>query len=324
MLAGSACPLYNGASIGCTIEERANVILNSVPSSPGVTLDVLGCVRHVQSVEDMKLAQDDADMALAVLKALELDPQTVKPFSLEVQTDLPVEGGVAGRSAIIIAVTAAVLQHVGLRLNMYELAELSYRIESDILGCFCGYMTHYTIVFGGMSYIVPADKSARNSKGNSHYFATMEPLAVHIPDDYPLIAGYWPDGPVYPHFNDIEARWNNSDRQIIEIYEEMSLVARDTKHAMLSGQWTNVATLLNDYEQLGYRVTGANDAYQKGDKVLRSNGALSVNLSGPGHGATLVAVTYDKQATAEAMLAGGACQIFHPKPFKGIQLEYIM
>ena len=92
--------------------------------------------------------------------ALEVQPGVTPPFHLEASTDIPMQAGLAGSTAILATIVGAVLTYLDLRLNRYETAELVRKIEYDILRCVCGFQDHYMTTFGGLNFMDFREKNS--------------------------------------------------------------------------------------------------------------------------------------------------------------------
>lgn len=82
-----------------------------------------------------------------------LKDKIIGGFFCKDSTNIPIGAGVSSSAAISVGFTRALNLEYKLGLNNYEIAELAYKAEHDILGIGCGRMDQYSIAFGGVTFI---------------------------------------------------------------------------------------------------------------------------------------------------------------------------
>ncbi len=162
-LVGNPTDMYGGTVISCSTQERASCTLTQDVDE--LTVTVSGQSAVMRSTDDLALRPGDyLNVARAALSALEVDPATTPPFHLSAATDIPMQAGLAGSTAILATLVGCLLAHLELRLNPYETAEVVRQIEYDFLGIVCGFQDHYMTVFGGLNCMDFRDKNSAQTQ----------------------------------------------------------------------------------------------------------------------------------------------------------------
>jgi D-glycero-alpha-D-manno-heptose-7-phosphate kinase len=74
-------------------------------------------------------------------------------FDVCIESDAPAGSGLGGSSSLTLAVIGVLAEFMGLRLDLYQQAELAYTIERIDLGISGGKQDQYEISFGGFNWI---------------------------------------------------------------------------------------------------------------------------------------------------------------------------
>src|SRR5207302_1045038 len=101
------------------------------------------------SRDDLRLTGIYTDVAKAVLAMFE-NAILERQFHLQASTTVPMRAGLAGSTAILVAILGAVLRLLEIELNRYQIAEAARKIEFDLLGITCGFQDQYMTTFGGL------------------------------------------------------------------------------------------------------------------------------------------------------------------------------
>lgn len=319
-LVGNPTDMYGGSVISCSTQERARCTLSL--ETEHLTLTVSGQSREIKTADDLALRDGDyLNVARAVLLALEVNPATAAPFHLSAETEVPMQAGLAGSTAILASLTGCVLTHLGLRLNPYETAELVRKIEYDILHIVCGFQDHYMTTFGGLNYMDFRDKNSAQTQDGRTPFATMEPLARYM-GELPLLLAHTG---VRHHSGSVHTspreRWLRGERVVVEGYEEIGRLARMGKRALLSCGWDDLADLMNRNHEIVRDLGGSGESNERLIAAALAGGADGAKLAGAGGGGTILALTHDKERTEQALLDAGAETILYPMPSAGLTVE---
>ena len=318
-LVGNPTDMYGGSVLSLSTRERAHCTLTEAAA---MTITVSGQSQTLRSAADLMLRPGDyLNVARAALSALEIDPASAAPFHLSASTEIPMQAGLAGSTAILACLTGALLAHLGLRLSPYETAELVRKIEYDILGIVCGFQDHYMTVFGGLNFMDFAGRNSAEVLDTDTPFAVVEPLAPHV-SNLPFVLAHTG---VRHHSGSVHTspreRWLAGDRAVRDAYTEIAGLARTAKRALLSGNCDLLASLMTRNHALVRELGGSGDANEALIAAALAGGALGAKLAGAGGGGTILALTLDPDRTIAALTAAGAEAILVPIPTLGLTVE---
>ncbi|HIQ05429.1 MAG TPA: hypothetical protein EYH31_06990, partial [Anaerolineae bacterium] len=130
---GNPTDMYGGCVLSCSIPERARV---RVAESPELVFQAWGQECRVRSWDDLRLRGDQFDIPRAVLSYLKLPPLTGR---FAYNSEIPIRAGLAGSTALTVALLQAVLLRLGRAVHRYQLAEMARYIELHYLRVVCGY-----------------------------------------------------------------------------------------------------------------------------------------------------------------------------------------
>ncbi len=319
-LVGNPTDMYGGTVLSCSTRERASCTLSYEVDR--LTVTVSGQTLHLQSQEDLTLRSGDYhNVARAALAALEIDPATATPFHLRADTEIPMQAGLAGSTAILACLTGCLLAHLGLSLNLYETAELVRKIEYDVLGIVCGFQDHYMIVFGGLNYMDFRDKNSAQTQDEASPFATVEALTSYA-GPLPLVLAHTG---VRHHSGSVHTspreRWLRGEAEAVQGYEEIGRLARRGKRALLQSDWETLAALMNRNHAIVRDLGGSGEANETLIAAALAGGASGAKLAGAGGGGTILALTHDRVRMVAALEAAGAEAILFPEPQPGLTVK---
>ncbi len=319
-LVGNPTDMYGGSVLSCSTRERAHCTLSRDTKETVIT--VSGRSRTLRSADDLALRPGDyLNVVCAALVALEVDPATAPPFHLAAETDIPMQAGLAGSTAILACIVGCLLAHLGLRLNPYGTAELVRQIEYDVLGVVCGFQDHYMTVFGGLNFMDFRDKNSAHTTDEDTPFATIEPLAPFV-GDLPFVLAHTG---VRHHSGTVHTspreRWLRGEPAAVDGYLEVGRLGRRGKRALLSCDWDTLAGLMNRNHAVVRDLGGSGEANEAMIQAALAGGATAAKLAGAGGGGTILALTHDRDKTVEALRAAGADAILFPGPQPGLTVE---
>ena len=319
-LIGNPTDMYGGTVISCSTRERASCTLSYDVDQ--LTITVSGQTQVLETLGDLVLRPGDyLNVARAVLSALEIDPAVTVPFHLSAETDVPMQAGLAGSTAILACLTGALLAHLGLTLSPYDTAELVRQIEYDVLGIVCGFQDHYMTVFGGLNCLDFRGKDSAQIQDSETPFAMVESLSPYV-GSLPLVLAHTG---VRHHSGSVHTspreRWLRGDREVTEGYVEIGALARRGKRALLSGDWETLAFLMNRNHAIVRNLGGSGEANESLIAAALANGAVGAKLAGAGGGGTILALTHHPDRTVSALNAAGAEAILFLEPMPGLTVE---
>ncbi len=323
-IVGNPTDMYGGSVLSLSTREHASCTLTEASQ---MQITVSGQSQTLRSADDLTLRPGDyLNVARAALAALEVNPAAAAPFHLSASTEIPMQAGLAGSTAILACLTGALLAHLGLRLNAYEIAETVREIEYSDLGIVCGFQDHYMTVFGGMNFLDFAGRSSAERTSWETPFATVEPLAPHVPAGVVLPFVLAHTG-VRHHSGSVHAtpreRWLAGDPAAVDGYAEIAASVRIAKRALLSGDWAALAVLMTRNHAIVSDLGGSGDANELLIAAALDSGALAAKLAGAGGGGTILALTLDPDRTVAALQAAVAEAILFPTPTPGLTVEIV-
>jgi len=318
-LVGNPTDLYGGSVLSCSTRERARCTLSFASM---ITLTVSGQTQVIHSLDDLALRRDHLDVARAVLLALEVEPERTPPFHLSADTQIPMQAGLAGSTAILAALVGCVLAHLGLRLNPYQTAELVRKIEYDVLGILCGFQDQYMATFGGLNFMDFRGKVSAQAQDESMPLAVVEPLQNYVGQDLPLLLAHTG---VKHHSGSVHKspreRWLAGEPAVVDGYREVAHLACLAKRALLLCDWDMMADLMNRNHAIVRDLGGSGPSCEALISTALAGGALGAKLAGAGGGGTILALTQDPARTERALLKAGAEQILRPQPAPGLTVQ---
>jgi galactokinase/mevalonate kinase-like predicted kinase len=306
---------YGGSVISCSLAERAVV---TVSAADETTVSIGGELATLRDRSDFELKQDRFDCARAVLNFLHLREQ---PLAIEVTTTVPVQAGLAGSTAILTAMVVALRDWLGQPpLEKHMLAETVRIIELNYLEIQCGYQDQYMTVYGGLNFMDFRDKEYYRDLKHE-IFATIESLDACV-HELPVLLAHTGQRRVSGHvLRPIRERWEQGDPAVHEGYRRIAELARLGKRAIIERDWETVARYMNENHRIQQSLGASGEVNDRMIQVALDAGALAAKLAGAGGGGTIMALTLDLAAVAEALLASGASRILRPTPSPGARLE---
>jgi galactokinase/mevalonate kinase-like predicted kinase len=318
-LVGNPTDMYGGSVISCSTKERARCTLDDETDTLVITVG--GQSQTIVTAADLEFKDDYLNVARAVLKAMEIEPGISAPFHLKAESEIPMQAGLAGSTAILATIVGCVLAHLGLHLHRYAVAELVRKIEYDILGIVCGFQDQHMAVFGGINYMDFRDKSSVKPETAEAPFATVEPLEAHV-GRIPLVLAHTGvkhhSGTVHRSIRD---RWIAGEQEVVDAYIEIARLARAGKKALLGCEWDTLADLMNRNHAIQRDLGGSGESNEKLIAAALAGGAMSAKLAGAGGGGTILALAPNPEPVIQSLLAAGADAILYPEPGPGLTVE---
>ena len=315
---GNPTDMYGGSVLSCTTIERARCELFPAPILMLEADD--RTMQAIRSPEDFAPQGDRLDLARAVLKGLNIRPAEHR-FHLRAATEIPMQAGLAGSTALIAAIYGAVSAFLGKSLSRHATAEEIRRIEYEIMGVVCGFQDQHMTIFGGLNYMDFRGKGS-HLPPDAQPYATIEPLADAVSSPLPLLLAHTGvkhhSGTVH---KSVRERWLEGEFAVREGYERIQELARYGKSALLAGDWQQIAEAMNENQRIQQSLGGSGEACDHLIEVALQNGALAAKLAGAGHGGTILALTFDSERVAAALKKAGAGRILSPAPAPGLTVE---
>jgi galactokinase/mevalonate kinase-like predicted kinase len=318
---GNPTDMYGGSVISCSTAERAKCVIDN-ERVDSITISAGDQTQTVRVNDDLERRGDHLDLARVALKELGVLNAGVRPFSLATSTQIPMQAGLAGSTAMLAAIVGALLTVIDRRLCAHETAELVRKIEYESMGVVCGFQDAYMTVFGGVNYMDFRGKNSFDTPETEKPLATVEPLSSQLPTHLPIVLAHTG---VKHHSGTVHSspreRWRAGERAFVDGYAEVADLARSGKRAILRREWARLGELINRNHAIVRDLGGSGEANEKLIAAALDGGALGAKLAGAGGGGTILALTLDMDKTIELLLAAGADAILKPQPSAGLTVE---
>ncbi len=314
-LIGNPSDQYGGSTLSCSVPLRARVEVSAAPKG---LLETAGQSFRIAGAEDLAPRGDRFDIARCVLAHLGIDRPEV---CVRYGSEIPLQSGMAGSTALVVALLRALLEWLGEPPGAYALAERARRVEREQLGVQCGYVDQYLAVFGGLRHVDLRGK-AREDAGPTPY-ASVEDLAPHV-SKLPFVLAFTG----VRHSSDsvhrpLRERWEAGETEVVTAYERIGELGRLGKRALLDAAWDELGALMDENHAIQQRLGGSGPSNDRLIEAARAAGAPGAKLAGAGRGGTIVALWPEKDpAPLEAALRrAGATALYRPHPVPGTRLE---
>jgi len=230
--------------------------------------------------------------------------------------------GLAGSTALVVALLQAFLVWQNDHRNWYRLAEQARYVELHYLKVVCGYQDAYMCAFGGLNYMDFRGKQFYRQE-EAELFATIEPLAPYVPE-LPFVLGF--TGVQHASsavHKPIRERWSEGEAAVVQGYERITEIARAGKKAMLVNDWPLLGRLMNENHAIQRDLGGSGESNERLIAAALQAGALGAKLAGAGDGGTIIALWpwTDSTPLEEALHQAGASAFYRPKVAPGATVE---
>jgi galactokinase/mevalonate kinase-like predicted kinase len=315
-IVGNPTDGYGGTVVASSLSERATVTLTPAAET---LLEIGGHHARIAGRGDLRLDGSYTDIAKAVLTQFDPLPEQ-KQFHLTAATTIPIQAGLSGSTAMLVAILGAVLHWLDVNLNPYEIAELARKIEFEVMGVTCGFQDQYMASFGGLNLMDFRGKEPLTPTDDP-ILATVEPLASYIPAMPMILANTGVrrlSGSVH---KGLRERWIEGDREVVQGYERIAALAREAKKALLAADWVCLGRTMNENHAIQRDLGGSGEANERLIAAALAAGAWGAKLAGAGHGGTIAVLHPDPEAASRAMEAAGATRVFSVTPSEGLIVE---
>ncbi len=306
---------YGGTMIACSIKNRVEVLIEK---NRELIIENPFGRKVLKWRNDFDNQGDYFDVVRSVLRYFKLYDLKAK---ITINSNIPVQAGLAGSTATLSAILSAVLAFIGQVHNRYELAELNRVIELHYMKCHCGYQDAYMTTFGGLNYL--------DFRGKEYYkeleheiYATVEPLAPFI-EKLPFVIAHTGIKHHSGNFHKpLRDRWLEGEKLVVDGYAEIAHIAREGKKALLKQDWDELGYLMNKNHEIQDSITDSGEQNNYMIRVAKDNGALAAKLAGAGGGGTIIALTLDPERTKKALVQAGAEEFIELDPLaQGVTVE---
>lgn len=290
---------YGGSLISCSIANKAEVTIREDSE-----LIIESCFGQaiLRWENDFNNQGDYFDIVRCVLRFLKLYHLKAR---IHIQSDIPVQAGLAGSTAILSSLLTGLLAFTGQKYNRYQLAEMNRTIELNYLKCQCGYQDAYMTTFGGLNFL--------EFRGKEHYleweketYATVENLSS-IVDELPFVIAH--TGIKHhsgQYHRPLRERWLEGDPEVVQAYQEITVISREGKKALINKNWDELAYLMNQNHIIQDRLSDIGAQNKLMIETALKNGAMAAKLAGAGGGGTIIMLSFDPVRLKQALNSVGA------------------
>lgn len=290
---GNPSDIYGGKVLSCSLPLR-----NSVTIQTGETAE-----------PDLP---DDRRLWNAALAEL---PLSVPVKSVEYHSEVPKSSGLAGSTALLSALVAAIRFLRNEPFNPSpELAEQVRYIERHHAEVMCGYQDAYMTVHGGLQLMNFAGKHPVQP-GPA---ATLRPVKAELPFLIITTGVERLSGSVHGPMSE---RWLEGETAVVEGIAAISALAEPGAAALQSGDWTTLAAAMTENQRIIRELGGSGDQIDELIARCLQHGALSAKLAGAGMGGTVIALTQDPAGLEEKLRENGYSRFTRPVISEGVRQE---
>ena len=197
-------------------------------------------------------------------------------FSLRYDSNIPRQVGLAGSSAIVTATMRALLAFYEVEIPREFLPGLILSVETDELKIGAGLQDRVAQVYEGLIYMdFNRELMARQGCGD---YESLDPSLLP-----PLYIAYQTElaetSDVF--HNDIRKRYESGERLVVEAMELIASLAAEARTALLAGDFTELARLMNLNFDTRRKIYNLNPKHIRMIELARSIGA-SAKFAGSG------------------------------------------
>ena len=271
----------------CTLTSRRDYRVTLASDDTGESVDASG--------------PDVLDAATLPLVARLVRHFGARGVDVRTRSSSPVGAGIAGSSAMAVAVAGALAAWTGRTLPADALLTIVMNVEAQVLGVPTGVQDYRPAYYGGVSAVeLSASGVARIALAVSEDDLSRRLVLAYTGASRNSGINNW----------DVMVRRINGDRQVIEAFEGIRDEASVVRHALERADWpTAAAGVSREWEHRRRLAPGVPTPHI--ESLLGracGAGALAGKVCGAGGGGCLVCLTEpDRQAAvADALAAGGA------------------
>lgn len=315
-IVGNPTDMYGGAVMSCSVPMRAWV---EIEPADRLALEAGGESVIIRGLDDLRPRGDRFDLPRAVFRYFKLPAMAAR---ITFGSDIPMQSGLAGSTALLVAMTAAVFAWLGRRPHRYQIAETARFIELNYLEVVCGYQDAYMTTFGGLNYMDFRGKQFYRDL-EAELFATIEPLA-DVVSELPFVLAYTGirhhSGEVH---KPLRERWLDGEPEVVHAYERITELAALGKRALLRGDWDDLAACMNENHAIQRKLGGSGEHNEVLIQAALKAGAPAAKLAGAGGGGTIIVLWpfVDRAPLEAALRAAGASDLYEVRPVPGVTVE---
>ncbi len=207
---------------------------------------------------------------------LDRAPRPHEGFLLQYETNVPERVGLAGSSALAVAILRALALRYGATIPEEDLPTLALEVETRELGIHGGLMDRVAQVLGGLTYMDLSDSLlSATGRGRYEQLPTNRLPALFVAWDPSMAAGS-----EHVH-NRLRERVTRGDPQAEAILRELAGLADEARQVVVSGSPEQLAPIMDANFELRARLVDVGDGNRRLVETGRQIGA-GVKQAGSG------------------------------------------
>jgi D-glycero-alpha-D-manno-heptose-7-phosphate kinase len=237
-------------------------------------------------------------------------------LTLRTRGESPAGAGIAGSSALNVAVCGALAEWAGMQLDAEKLLTIAMNVEAQVINVPTGLQDYRPAYYGGVSAIELRPDGVRRTA-----------IAVDPEELQNRIALAYTGAPHFSGTNnwEIMKRHIDGDRHIFECFDHIVDAAGGVRDALTRADWAGVATHISlEWEARKKLAPGVTTAMiETLIAGAAAAGARAAKVCGAGGGGCLfcVADPKDLPAVQQALTAGGARVLDYRIETEGLRIE---
>lgn len=303
-LIGNPSDGYFGKTISFIVRNfQAEVVLWESPQ-----LEILPAARDHSIFDSIQALKDDVSSfgyygGVRLLKAtiksfydycLENDLSlTQRNFTLQYQSNIPSQVGMAGSSAIITACLRALMNFYEISIPKAIQAKLILAVENNELQIPAGLQDRVIQAYEGVVFM-DFDKNLMANRGYGDY-EELDPSL--LPPLYIAYSGGLAEGTEVFH-NDIRGRFNRGEADIVEAMIRWADLAQQVRDLLLDGRGNKIGSLIDanfDLRMKNYQMSAGNT------RMVQAARACGASAKFTGSGGAIVG-TYDGEEMFDSLV----------------------
>lgn len=291
-LVGNPSDGYHGATLATVIRDfRAEATVRDAPADdlPDIEL-VEATVRRFRSFAAMRGAADRD-----------------RPVAITVASTIPERVGLAGSSAIVVAVLRALSELMEVSIPLQELPSLALAVEVEELGIMAGLQDRVAQVYDTL-VLMDFAPDERRPIGQGLY-EPMDPQLLP-----PLYLAWRPDAaePSQIVHEGLRARFDRGELKVHIAMAELRELALAARGALLDGDAARLGGLIDRSADIRASVLDLKPEHWRMVELARACGA-SANYTGSGGAIVGTHTGPEMMAEIRAALEGDGCEVIEPR-----------
>ena len=231
-------------------------------------------------------------LALALRLVLERATMPARPFTLSVQSSIPIASGLGSGAAVCTATVRAASQYLGLSLSDADVSALVFQTERLLHGTPSG-----------------IDNTVIAYRRPVYFIRGRDPLPVTVAQPFWLAIGdTGRPSPTKIAVGDVRAACEREPERYARLFEAAGEIARQAHAVIETGEPGRLGRLMDRNHALLQDMGVSSPELDALISEARRAGALGAKLSGGGRGGNMIALVTPESATAVAgaLVAAGA------------------